>query len=140
MRAQNEPSRHDVIVVGAGLAGLSCACELADQGYTVAVLESKPWTGGRTASWVDPDGMLVESGLHRVLGVYQALPDLLRRAGVDWNDIVMWEDEVEFREPTPGLSAVFAAAPMLHPLQTLSDVAGHNDYLPPLAKLSFSRF
>ena len=130
----------DVIVAGAGLAGLSCAFELAQGGYRVLVLESQPWTGGRTASWTDPDGMRVESGLHRVLGVYREMPELLKRAGVGWDDIVIWEDEVEFRQPKPAASAVFTAAPMKNFLQTLADVAGHNDYLPPMAKLSFSRF
>lgn len=130
----------DVVVVGAGLAGLSSAFELAEQGCSVLVLEAQPWTGGRTASWTDPDGMRVESGLHRVLGVYRALPDLLRRAGVGWDDIVVWEDEVEFRQPAPGASAVFSAAPLRDPLQTMADLLGHNDYLPVRAKLSWSRF
>ncbi len=130
----------DAIVVGAGLAGLSAAFELAEQGFGVLVLEAKPWTGGRTASWTDPDGMRVESGLHRVIGTYRALPELLRRAGVGWNEIVIWEDEVEFLQPGPQPSAVFSAAPLRNPLQTLADIAGHNDYLSPGAKLSFSRF
>jgi len=48
----------DVIIVGGGLAGLSCAYELADSGMTVIVLErgdfsgSKNVTGGRI--YVDP--------------------------------------------------------------------------------------
>lgn len=130
----------DVIVVGAGLAGLSCAFELSEMGYRVRVLEAQPWVGGRTASWVDPDGMRVESGLHRVIGTYRALPALLERAGVRWNDIILWEDEVEFRPPLPAPAAVFGAAPVREPVRTLADLVRHNDYLPPTAKLSFSRF
>ena len=75
-------SRADVVVVGAGLAGLSCAFELSGRGRRVLLLESCPVVGGRTSSW-DKDGMTVESGLHRVLGFYEAFPDLLRRAGID---------------------------------------------------------
>lgn len=130
----------DVIVVGAGLAGLSCAFELSELGYRVRVLEAQPWVGGRTASWIDPDGMRVESGLHRVIGTYRALPDLLERAGVRWNDIIIWEDEVEFRQPLPAPSAVLGAAPVREPLRTLADLVRHNEYLSPTAKLSFSRF
>lgn len=130
----------DVIVVGAGLAGLSCAFELADRGINVRVLEAKPWTGGRTSSWTEPDGMQVEAGLHRVLGVYRALPNLVKRAGLDWDQMVIWEDVVEFRLPPPGASAVFTAAPLSNPLQAIADFVGHNDYLSPQAKLSFSRF
>lgn len=130
----------EVIVVGGGLAGLSCAFELADAGRRVLLLEAKPWLGGRTASWTEPDGMAVESGLHRMLGVYQAFPDLLRRAGVNPDAAIIWEDEVEFRQPAPGVSAVFAVSPLRRPVETIAALVGHNDYLPPLAKLSFSRF
>jgi len=39
-------SRADVVVVGAGIAGLACATELADHGVDVRVLESEPRVGG----------------------------------------------------------------------------------------------
>lgn len=129
----------DAIVVGAGLAGLSCAFELADLGRRVVVLEAQPWVGGRTASWTDSDGMQLESGLHRMLGVYTAFPALLRRAGIDREAAIVWEDEVEFRQPPPGAAAVVSVAPLRNPLQMLADVVGHNDYLSPAAKLSMSR-
>jgi 15-cis-phytoene desaturase len=128
----------DVIVVGAGLAGLSCGLELVEQGYAPLLLEAQPWTGGRTASWRDSDGMQLESGLHRVVGVYTALPDLLRRAGINPDDVIIWEDEVEFREPSPGPSAVFSAAPRERAMEMVADVFGHHDYLAPAAKLSFA--
>lgn len=130
----------DVVVVGAGLAGLSCAFELAEAGRRVVVLEAQPWVGGRTASWTESDGMKVESGLHRMLGIYTAFPDLLRRAGIDLDAAIIWEDKVEFRPPPPGAPAVFSVAPLRNPLQMLADLAGHNDYLSPAAKLSMSRF
>ncbi|ACB77409.1 hydroxysqualene dehydroxylase [Opitutus terrae] len=130
----------DVIIVGAGLAGLSCAFELAERGQAVLLLEAQPWVGGRTASWTESDGMRVESGLHRMLGVYRAFPDLLRRAGIDPDAAIIWEDEVEFRQPVPEPPAVFSVAPLRNPLQMLADIVGHNDYLPATAKLSMSRF
>ncbi len=34
--------KHDVIVIGAGVAGLNAAYEIASKGYSVAVVESKP--------------------------------------------------------------------------------------------------
>ena len=71
----------DVVVVGAGLAGLSCALELTACRRGVLLLEGRRVVGGRTSSW-DEDGMRVESGLHRVLGFYAAFPDLLRKAGL----------------------------------------------------------
>jgi NADPH-dependent 2,4-dienoyl-CoA reductase/sulfur reductase-like enzyme len=70
----------DVVVAGAGLAGLACAFELATAGREVLVLDAREVVGGRTSSW-DDHGMAVESGLHRMLGVYRAMPKVLERAG-----------------------------------------------------------
>src|SRR3954451_14376523 len=38
---------YDVVIVGAGTAGLLCGCILADAGKRVAVLEKHPYLGGR---------------------------------------------------------------------------------------------
>lgn len=54
-----------VAIVGSGLAGLSTAVELLDQGYDVDVFESRPFIGGKVASW-QKDGNHVEMGLHVV--------------------------------------------------------------------------
>ena len=54
-----------VAIVGSGLAGLSTAVELLDQGHEVEVFESRPFIGGKVASWVK-DGNHVEMGLHVV--------------------------------------------------------------------------
>lgn len=129
----------DTIVVGAGLAGLSCAVELTELGRKVLLLEAKPFVGGRTSSWVDPDGMHVESGLHRVLGFYEAFPNLLTKVGLNIDDIVLWEDEVEFRQPAPAPSAIFNASFAHRPLATLAAALTHNDYLPPVAKASATK-
>ncbi len=42
--------RVDVVVVGAGVAGLAAARRLTDQGYTIAILEARPRLGGRIAT------------------------------------------------------------------------------------------
>jgi hypothetical protein len=83
----------DVVVAGAGLAGLACAFEVATAGREVLVLEAWEVVGGRTSSWAE-QGMPVESGLHRMLGVYRAMPELLARAGLVLDELVCWEDEV----------------------------------------------
>ena len=54
-----------VAIVGSGLAGLSTAVELLDQGYEVDIYESRPFIGGKVASW-QKDGNHVEMGLHVV--------------------------------------------------------------------------
>ena len=40
----------DVIIVGGGLAGLSCAYELADSGMTVLVLERGDFSGSKNVT------------------------------------------------------------------------------------------
>ncbi|WP_034260951.1 flavin monoamine oxidase family protein [Actinospica robiniae] len=52
----------DVVIIGAGLAGLSAARTLHAQGVDVLVLEARDRVGGRTCSVVEDDGRLVEYG------------------------------------------------------------------------------
>ena len=39
---------YDAIIVGAGLAGLSCGYELSRRGKSVLLMETHPYAGGRT--------------------------------------------------------------------------------------------
>ncbi len=54
--------RHDVLVVGGGLAGLSCARDLAAAGVDVCVLEARGRPGGRVEQQALADGRLVQLG------------------------------------------------------------------------------
>jgi len=71
----------DVIVVGAGLAGLVATAELADAGRRVILLEQEPapWLGGQ-AFWSFGGLFLVNSPEQRRLGVR----DSQERAQQDW--------------------------------------------------------
>ena len=57
-----------VAIVGGGLAGLSTAVELLDQGYDVDIYEQRPFIGGKVASYKDRSGNHVEMGLHVFFG------------------------------------------------------------------------
>ncbi len=59
----------DAIVVGAGLAGLACAVELADAGRAVTVLEASDGPGGRVRT-DEADGFLLDRGFQIYLTAY----------------------------------------------------------------------
>jgi monoamine oxidase len=56
------PSGPDVVVVGAGLAGLAAARDLVAGGATVAVLEARDRVGGRVEQTELPDGRRIQLG------------------------------------------------------------------------------
>lgn len=74
-------NQYDVVVVGAGFAGLSAARELANAGRTVAVLEARDRIGGRT--WLAPRmGLDLELGGTWVHWTQPHVWSELRRYGI----------------------------------------------------------
>ncbi|WP_354698526.1 Renalase [Paraconexibacter sp. AEG42_29] len=74
-------ARPRVIVVGAGVAGLTAAYRLQQQGCEVTVLEAAAQVGGKTAS-IRKDGFIVNTGATVLAGSYDAMFDLAREVGV----------------------------------------------------------
>ncbi|WP_427161872.1 9,9'-di-cis-zeta-carotene desaturase [Aliinostoc sp. HNIBRCY26] len=70
-----------VAIVGAGLAGLATAVDLADAGCEVQIFESRPFVGGKVGSWIDGDGNHLEMGLHVFFGCYYQLFELMNKVG-----------------------------------------------------------
>ena len=82
----SQPSSTDVVVVGAGFAGLSAASALAAAGLRVTVLEARPQLGGRATAFNDREsGELVDNGQHVLFGCYRETFAFLRRIGADAN-------------------------------------------------------
>lgn len=123
----------DAIIIGSGLAGLACGLDLVEKGAAVSILEASQVVGGRTSSW-NQDGMLVESGLHKFLGIYRALPELLTRVGIDLNSMLTWTDEVVYHIPG-GPDARFTLSPYHHPIATAVTAASNTDFLPTVDKV-----
>ena len=73
----------DVVVIGAGVAGLSAAVRLVDRGLSVIVVEEAPRLGGRATSFADREtGERVDNGQHVLFGCYRETFAFLRRLGV----------------------------------------------------------
>ena len=74
----------DVVVIGAGLAGLCAARDLAEAGASVVVLEARDRLGGRTWTNRFPDtGEMVELGGSWFAPEHEAAPRELARYGLD---------------------------------------------------------
>ena len=75
-------TRPDVIVIGAGFAGLSAAARLTRDGARVLVLEARARLGGRATAFPDREtGELVDNGQHVLLGCYTDTFAFLREIG-----------------------------------------------------------
>ena len=79
-------NRPDVIVIGAGFAGLSAAVRLTRRGARVLVLEARSRLGGRATAFPDRDtGELVDNGQHILMGCYTETFAFLRDIGAQDN-------------------------------------------------------
>jgi zeta-carotene desaturase len=85
-RAQNGPGKKNqeslkIGIVGAGLAGMVAAMDLADAGHQVEMFEVRPFVGGKVSSWQDKEGNHIEMGLHVFFGCYYNLFGIMKRTG-----------------------------------------------------------
>ena len=70
------------MVIGGGLAGLSAACAVADQGFSVSLLERRGFPGGRAFSFHDSEtGLDLDNGQHVYLRCCTAYIDFLKKIG-----------------------------------------------------------
>jgi monoamine oxidase len=75
-------SRHDVVVMGAGLAGLSAARDISRAGADVVVLEARNRPGGRVEQTTLADGRLVQLGGEVVGPFHEAYTGLVAELGL----------------------------------------------------------
>jgi phytoene desaturase len=73
-----------VVVIGAGLGGLSAACHLVGRGYEVTVVERGELPGGRAGLW-ESEGYRIDTG-PSVLTMRDVIAATFRAAGADMDD------------------------------------------------------
>ena len=72
---------YDVIIVGCGIAGLTCGIHLAKQKKKVCILEKYGYTGGRVVTY-KKDGRQWENGAGRIAHSHRHVHGLLRKYGL----------------------------------------------------------
>ncbi|MEO6124040.1 MAG: NAD(P)/FAD-dependent oxidoreductase [Ilumatobacteraceae bacterium] len=99
---------HDVVVIGAGLAGLRAAVDLVEAGREVVVLEARERVGGRVWSHVFPNGQSCERGAEFVDTNHPEVLALARTLGLTISDVTSGHDPARRLLDVGGRAAPFA--------------------------------
>lgn len=112
----------DVVVLGAGFAGLSAAVALTRRGARVLVLEARPRLGGRATAFRDGvTGELVDNGQHVLFGCYRETFRFLEAIGAA--DAVRTQQNLTVAiVDRDGRRSVLSCAPLPAPLHLVAGV------------------
>ncbi|MCA9374049.1 MAG: NAD(P)/FAD-dependent oxidoreductase [Candidatus Gracilibacteria bacterium] len=72
-----------IAVIGAGIAGLSCAYELQKAGLEVTIFEKENYVGGRMASRTK-DGLTFDIGADHLCNLYESMQQYCKELGIEW--------------------------------------------------------
>jgi len=129
-------SKTSVIVIGGGLAGLTAAKRLLDNGFNVNLYEGRKLLGGKVSAWQDKDGDWVESGLHVFFGAYEEIYELMKE--LDLYKEILWKEHVLTYTLDQGIGFEFRTINLPSPLHLLPAVF-QNQYFSWMEKLSLAR-
>ncbi|WBA41064.1 protoporphyrinogen/coproporphyrinogen oxidase [Hymenobacter canadensis] len=79
----SSPDSAPIVIIGAGMAGLTCANYLHRAGRTVVVLEAAEAVGGRVRTDVTPEGFRLDRGFQVLLTKYPEVQRLLDYGALD---------------------------------------------------------
>src|ERR1035437_876977 len=98
MRKEPESCHQSVTVIGAGVAGMSAACALAEAGFRVQLVERRGYLGGRASSYLHPGvNEVIDDCQHVLFGCCTNLQGFYRRIGAA--DHILWTSEMTMIEP-----------------------------------------
>ena len=96
--AVRQSEKNSVTVIGAGVAGMSAACALAEAGFRVQLVERRGYLGGRASSYLHPGvNEIIDNCQHVLFGCCTNLQGFYRRIGVA--DRIHWTSEMTMIEP-----------------------------------------
>ena len=97
-RAGGTSAPQKIIVIGAGMAGLSAALQLVENGHDVTVLEARSRPGGRVFTIREPfaDGLYAEGGAMQVFDSHGRVQRYIQQFGLETDPI----------HPAPGTSLI----------------------------------
>jgi squalene-associated FAD-dependent desaturase len=129
----------DVVVIGAGCAGLSAGVRLSSRGFRVIVIEEAPRLGGRATAFSDPvSGQRLDNGQHALFGCYRETYDFLRVIGTA--DLAPLDSTLRLvMADVHGRSSTLACPAWTPPFHLVAGVMGW-DAVPFMDRLATARF
>ena len=116
-------TRAHVVVLGGGLAGITAAIALAEQGHRVTLAEARPRLGGATSSFTRGD-LVIDTGQHVFLRCCTAYRGLLARLGMTGS--VSLQDRFDVTVLCPGGRATLRRTSLPGPLHMGWALAGYS--------------
>ena len=107
----------DIVIIGGGLSGLSCAVKLCEKSnLKIVLVESTGKLGGRTFSFVEKKtNTIIDNGQHILIEAYEKTLEYLKIIGSEnWflkqkkNEIVFWNSKSKFQTLNMDSNFVFS--------------------------------